>query len=278
MSFLRLCDDDPLLSTLRDVFDCHPIGVPDERVLPLTVVASDGSKSRFRGALSPLLVGAPVMDVPIAFADMSNLSLKRTNAIKTDLGLKILEGFLSGFGLPSAGIKASFSGATKLSFAFKEVRRQYIDVNLLGRRLATQRLDLKNPAASIFGEGGYEFLLLDSVIQSRDFMLSVESNAGARFSVDIPALQEIVQKADAGISIDGSTQKEVFFRGPKHLTFAFACVRLFVDANGTITALPPADKVPALKGYLASSPDRIIHYTPDRVLLGSIPALLTFDP
>jgi hypothetical protein len=278
VSFLRLCDNDPLISTLRDVFDCQPISVPDERIVPMTVVASDGSQSRFRGALASLLVGTPTLDVLVSISDMANLTIKRSNGVKIDLGLKILEGFLNGFGLPSAGIKAKFVGALAVSFAFKEVRRQYIDVNVLGRRLALRKLNVENPAAAIFGAGGFEFLVVDSVIQSRDFVMTVEKAASGDFSVDIPVIQEIVQETNVGMSVTSSTKLDVSFNGPKHLTFAFACVRLFVDAGGAITAMPPADKVPALKGYLASSRNIVVHYTPDRVLLSPDPGLLSFDP
>jgi hypothetical protein len=278
VSFLRLCDNDPLISTLKDVFDCQPIGVPDERIVPMTVIASDGSKSHFRGALADLLIGTPTLDVPVSMSDMANLKIKRSNGVKIDLGLKILDGFLSGFRLPSAGIRAKFEGALAVSFAFKEVRRQYVDVNVLGRKLALHKLHIGNPAAAIFGTGGFDFLVLDSVIQSRDFEMTVEKATSADFSVDIPVIQAIVQTTNVGMSVTSSTKLGISFNGPKHLTFAFACVRLFVDASGAITAMPPADKVPALKGYLASSRNMVVHYTPDRVLLSPDPSLLSFDP
>jgi hypothetical protein len=278
MSFLRVCDNDPLISTLRDVFDCQPIRVPDERVVPMTVLASNGSQSRFRGGLAAHLAGSPTLDVPILKSDMANLTLRRSNGVKVDLGLKILDGFLSGFGLPSAGITAKFQGASEVSFAFQDVRRQYIDIGMLGRVLARHKLDLKSPAAAIFGADGFEFLVIDSIIQSRDFVITVEKSAKTDFAVDIALIQEIVQKANVGMSVASSTKLDVSFNGPKFLTFAFACVRLFLDANGAITAMPPADKVPALRGYLDSSPNLVVHYTPDRVLLNPTPGLLSFDP
>ena len=46
MAFLDLCYD-PLVKALQEVFGTTIVRVPEERVRPLTVVASDGRRSSF---------------------------------------------------------------------------------------------------------------------------------------------------------------------------------------------------------------------------------------
>ncbi|HET9983364.1 MAG TPA: hypothetical protein VFQ38_07245 [Longimicrobiales bacterium] len=105
---LPLCSNDPLVKTLQDVFGANIVRVPEERIRPVVVLASDGKKTSFRGELAPLLVGGAPIDVPVAESQMASVSGKRSKSVDLGLGLKILGGFLQALGVPSAGIGAQF--------------------------------------------------------------------------------------------------------------------------------------------------------------------------
>src|SRR5262245_25223330 len=128
MAFLKLCDD-KLVTTLRDVFNANIVRVPEERVRPLTVIASRDGRSDFRGALALLLKNGQPLSVQMQNSRVADVSGKRSRLISLDLGLQILEGFLKGFGVPSAGLATKFSGASAVSFTFKDVNRAYVDSN-----------------------------------------------------------------------------------------------------------------------------------------------------
>src|SRR5688572_15137862 len=76
MARLALCGGDPLLETLRDVFDATPLRVPEDRVTTLCVVATDGRHSRFLGAVEPLLSGDGAIDVPAQESLIASLTGK----------------------------------------------------------------------------------------------------------------------------------------------------------------------------------------------------------
>ncbi len=278
MSFLGLCDGDPIVNALRDVFGANIVRVPEERIKPLRVVASSDDKSSFRGELTPLLKGNVALNIPVTTSQMADISGKRSRKVNIDLGLEILDGFLKGFGITSAEIGIKFQGASEVSFSFKNVVRNYIDIGLLGKALAGQKVEKENPAARIFfDDTDYSFLVIDSVITSSDFLISVDKSSDSGFKLDIPTIQNIVNKANVGVQVTTTNDYDIVFKGPEHLTFAFSCVKLYLDADGTIMSMPPAYDVPALKIFLAKKETHVIEYSPDRVLLNAKPALLSWD-
>lgn len=275
---LPLCKSDPLVDTLKDVFGANIVRVPEERIRPLTVLASDGSRTSFRGALAPALVGAEALDVPVDDSTMANVSGKRSSSVKLDLGLKILGGFLAALHIPSAGIEAQLEGAKQVSFSFQDVKRLYVDPTALGHQLSGRVVDRQNPAVSIFFGDDWTFLVVDSAITSRDFSINVEKAATQGFRVDVPTIQQIVSEANAGVQVQSTSGTDLVFKGDAYLTFAFTCVRLFLDADGRIDAMPPADDVPPLtRGRGAVAPGHVVRRTPDRVVLTAKPAMLDLE-
>jgi len=247
MALLKLCDGDPIVKTLMEVFNASIVRVPETRVQPMSVVAAKDSKSSFRGRLAPLLLEDDVLEVPEAKSQMTNIKGKRTKSVKTDVGLKILEGFLTGFGLPGATIGAQFAGASEVTFAFNDVVRTFVDTGVLGRQLIGKHVNKENPAAAIFfGEDSYEFLVLDSVIGSSDFTIAVSKSNDKAFKLDLPAIQNVVKEANVGVSVSTTTNYDLTFKGPEHLTFAFSAVRFHLTKDGTVDAMPPGGSIHSL--------------------------------
>jgi hypothetical protein len=280
MAYLGLCPD-PLLQTLRDVFGANIVRVPEERIQPLSVIASKEGRAKFRGALAPLISGEPEMAFdPAHFitSQMADVSGKRSRKVNLELGLQILEGFLQGFGIPAAGVSSKFRGASEVSFSFKNVKRCYIDNNWLGRILAGRFIDKNNPAAEIFfRDDGYSFLVIDSVITSSDFSISVDRASARNFSLDVPAIQTLLSQAKAGVEVTTSSGYDLIFQGAKELSFAFSCVQLYLNKQGKITSMPPEFDVVLERSLLSSASGHELLYSPDRVLLGEKPGLLAWD-
>lgn len=276
---LGLCYNDPLVTTLREVFGANIVRVPEERIRPVTVLASHGRTTAFRGALAPLLAGGAPIDVPVQESRMANVSGRRSVSVQLDLGLQILGGFLKAFQIPSAGIVAQFDGARKVSFQFQDVKRFFVDTGELGQQLGGRVVDRDNPAAGILFDDDWKFLVVDSVITSSDFAIHVDEATRAGFAVDLPAVQRIVSGANAGVHVESASGRELLFKGDTQLTFAFTCVRLFLSPDGRITAMPPAGDVPAL----AARPRRSAaaegegRDAPARVLLMQAPAMIDVD-
>jgi hypothetical protein len=281
MSFLGLCEDDPIIKTLRDVFGQNIIRVPEERYRLLAVLAARDDKAYYRGSLPPLITGEPFVLDPALVADsrMVNIAGRRSRIVDLDLGVQILEGFLSGIGVPPAGVKAKFEGVTKVSFRFEDVVRKWVDINSVGALLQGRKVDSANPAAAIFfGDEEYSFLVLDSVITSTDFTIAVERSSSVDFRLDVPAFEELVGNASVGVSVSSSNHLDLTFKGTRQLAFAFSCVRFALTDDGTIRALVPEAEVGALHTRDARHPAaHAPRYSADRVLLTAVPALIDIE-
>ncbi|MBX6363991.1 MAG: hypothetical protein IRZ00_09000 [Gemmatimonadetes bacterium] len=276
---LGLCYNDPLVATLREVFGANIVRVPEERIRPVTVLATHGRTTAFRGALAPLLADGAPIDVPVQESRMANVSGRRSTSVQLDLGLQILGGFLKALQIPSAGIAAQFDGARKVSFQFQDVMRLFVDTGELGQRLRGRVVDRDNPAARILFDDDWKFLVVDSVITSSDFAIHVDEATRPGFALDLPAVQRIVAEANADVHVESASGRDLTFRGDKPLTYAFTCVRLFLSPDGRITAMPPAGDVPALAALLrpSAAAEREPRDAPARVLLVQAPAMIDVD-
>jgi hypothetical protein len=277
-----LCSGDPIITTLRSVFHANIVEIPEERIRPLSLVAKIGSsKTSFRGVLSAALK-APTnySDPPINESTMANVSGTKSRQVDAKVGLQILGNFLSGFGVSPIGIDAAFTGATKVSFSFNKVIRYWIDDDVLGSELTGSVLDKANPGAAIFFQPGgkYTCFIIDSTITSSDFTISVDQSSGGNFQIKLPAIQQIVQNAQANMSVASSSSTSISFTGQRQLAFAFSCISAQLDSDGRILALQPGGDLPSIEGILATGDStgsgELFVRRPAHALLTRVPVML----
>lgn len=235
---MKLCPD-PVVERLREVFEANILKVPEERFQPLVMIYRADRKNHYWGALSQIVEG-DVLDLydTISQSRLSDVSGKITKSTNVSVGLKILEGFLKGFGLPATSIAAQFAGASKVAFSFKNVLRHYIApaamVEFLnGTPLDTNRSDVQQ----VIG-GEAQLYVIDSIITSSDFSIHVTSSNSSDLNLDIPAIQDLVAQSNTGIKVQKETDTAITFQGDKGLTFAFTCLLLDIDAAGRVTLRP----------------------------------------
>jgi hypothetical protein len=154
MALIPLCTGDPLLDTLRETFAATPVRIPETRIQPLSALAATSDNASFRGQLEPLLAGRHGLEVPVAESPMAALAGKRSRSIRWSVGLKILDGFLQGLGLPGGSLAANMRGAERVSYSFANLLRRFVDLNQLGQALSGRRIRRTNPAAAIFFDQG----------------------------------------------------------------------------------------------------------------------------
>jgi len=288
MSLFPVCDD-PVIRTLRRVFRANIVRIPEQRIRPLCVIAKNKKAVTFHGTLDPLLIHQHenrLTGLKVERSKMANVSGTRSRHVNADLGLDILDGFLRGFGLPSAGIRAEFRGASKVSFSFNRVQRTFIDPGDLGQSLKGARIDSENPAAASFlGQAHSKLLVIDAVIGSSDFSIRVEDSTETGFKLNVPAIENLVINAKPEFRITSNSGLEIEFRGREDLGFAFSCLQLDLSTRGKIHGLSSAGKLPVL-GLTPSQSDGMrkhptgegIHaYSPARCYLYSRVGLVEWD-
>lgn len=278
MSIINLCQRDPLLNLLYDLFHANVVRVPDARIQPLAVIAQRGSRSFFRGDLLPLLSDQrPLSAEPITTV-LSDLSGRRSRRVTLDLGLHLLRGFLRGFGLPGADLTSALGDGATLAFALPAIRRVAVDVNALGRELAGRTIDFHNPAAVAFratepfrATEAYQLLLIDAVLTSAQLSIVIGGGNGQSLGFDLSMLKKLAAEVGATFETRHNAEAELTFSSPHALTFAFSCVRLFLDEAGAIAAMPPDHGRRTLGG------DPQPGDAPERAMLSMGPGLVLWD-
>lgn len=287
MAFLKLCSGDEIVDTLREVFGANIIRVPEERIQPLSVIAVCDKKTGFRGALENILDGSSGPGTPrtplgtdlVLNSHMANLSGKKTTSVDVKLGLEILDGFLQGFGIPGAVVSVHFGQVSSVSFSFQEVIRKYLDIGVVGRLLSGRIVDFSNPAAAIYRpKGECDLLVVDSLICSRSFVIHADRAHNVDFHAKLPEIRRCLG-AQSAVQISSATGLDLSFQGDRDLGFAFSCVRLCLDKKGKITDMPPGKEVALMFRDFRLSHKAQPHlvYSPDRVLLGKSPGMISFD-
>jgi hypothetical protein len=226
MAFFRICQNDTT-DALRKMFNATPLKVPEASVQPLLIIAERNGKTDKRGELKHLLADAAAFKIKPKEDPVADVSLEKTRSVDWDFGLKLLEGFFQGFGIPSASVAAKLDMAREISLSFHNVKRRWIDKNELGSALRGKTIDLMHPALGIFlGGDAYNMLLVTDVIVSNGFSINVEKSKNGNLSAEIPAIQQIVNEAKAGVDVKSSSTNSISFQGKDFLTFAFSCVKL----------------------------------------------------
>jgi len=276
VSRFKLCPKDPLVNTLRATFGANPVRIPELRIQPLCVVAAKGDKAAFRGDLKHLVLGD---FKPPKWAKtespMADVRTNRSGRVDFTLGMDILDKFLSGFGVPAPEISACFEGVKEVEFSFGDVVRNWVDDNWLGRALEGRSINLQNPAARIYiDEPGWRLLVINSVIRSRDFTITVKRRRSKSVGIDLGAIGELVGKAKSDISVSFASSSAVTFTGPHHLTFAFTTLEFHLDDSGAISAMPPGSDWTTLA---VEGGDYVPTPSPWSIELSEGPAMIEWD-
>jgi hypothetical protein len=116
--------------------------------------------------------------------------------------------------------------------------------------------------------------VIDSIITSSQFTISITKDRAASFAIDMPTIEAIVGSTDAKMKVSSAGMRQLTFRGPEALTFAFTTVHLFVDDNGVILATPPGTDSVVLS---LAADDRMLTYGLDHVELCDAPAMVEWD-
>ncbi|MBC7923418.1 MAG: hypothetical protein H7Z75_20260 [Ferruginibacter sp.] len=253
---LFVCKD-PITRALRDFMPTfHLIRVPESAIQPLVVLVKDPDQKanalRRVGPLSDLLANAP--DEPILDSRMADLSGKKSTDVKVDLGLQIVSGFLSGFGVNPPSLKAVFDQVSTLSFSFEDVHRQFIDQTKLGDMLLNQPVELANPAVATVREGG-RCLVIDSEVVSNNFSVRAERTTDANFAFDLGDIKNILEAGAQKVAVKATNEKTIQFKGEAPLAFAFTCVELFFDDAGQVTKFLSVKPGKQSVGFGASEED-----------------------
>lgn len=234
---LFVCKNDPVTKTLRDLFPAHLLRIPEAFIQPMVVLIKDPESNRNRlrrvGPLTNVLTQPMGSPPDVQDSRMSDISGKRTQKVDLDLGLKLVQGFLNGFGVNMPSLGLAFESVQTVSFSFENVHRHFVDQGLLGSQLVGNAVNLNNPAVAVIQEGG-RCLVVDSVIVSNNFTVKAEETSSSDFEFNLGDIQNLLGAEDQKVKVDKTSEKTLSFKGEDPLTFAFSCIELTLADDGRV--------------------------------------------
>lgn len=244
MAFLGLCQEDPILRALRNTFHANIVRVPSEQIVPFGAVAFRKGNARYLGHVAPLLDPATPLNAEaddVRPAVVTGVTGTLTRSVDWGLGLTILQGFFEGFGFPAGGLEAVFQGTEEVSFSFNKVQKSFVDVTRLGELLIGKRFNRKNAVVeSFYGDTPNDLLVLDAVIQSCDFSVHVKKASTAKFKLKTAELTAQLGDLKGHFKLKDSSDRHLSFgSNDSYLTFAFSCVRFYLDEHGNTDLIDP---------------------------------------
>ncbi|WP_461067005.1 gasdermin [Spirosoma horti] len=232
-----------LLETIKDTFDANPVRIPEERLQPLTLLGKISNKAYFLGNMYNIENETLLEDKPnINKSKLANVSSKKSKKVNLDIGINILDGFLKGFGINAnlfGEIKNHFANVKSLSFSFDDVNRFYIEPIELFSWLQNKDIIIKSPVLQPFMQEENSLYVIDSIITSKSFSISIENKLDNNVETTIPSLQKILATTDVKVETTSASQTGITFKGNKNLTFAFSCFNISWDKSGKINTLMP---------------------------------------
>jgi hypothetical protein len=234
MSFLKLCKSDPLLSILKEHFDASLVRIPKSSVKPYLVLGYRDGKLNTLGQLEKLFVGELAERPKVRVEEVTEkIEGEKSGNMSSDFGIKILDGFLEGFNLPSAGFKSAFSKAKNMAYSFDKVRSEFIESLELGSLLGEMELDSSNLSLRPFiKDNKNRLFVVVRTYQSKSFNIHFDKSFESNLNAEIQGLKELIDLDESSFSVNKEEKGGVNFEGKKYKTFAFQLVELEVDEDG----------------------------------------------
>jgi len=241
MSKFFECQNDPIIKTLYKLFDAHILRIPEERILPCSVLACKKNEAFYAGQLEHYVKNLELKKSDVRESKMANISGKSSSSVNLKIGISCLDSFLKGFGVTAPNIKSAFSDDALLSFSFNNVVRYYIDFARLGNLIGTSQLDNNNPSCNVFltKSLAYKMLVIDSVIACNEFTITSQSKKNSITKIKASLLENVLSSAEGQLNLKQIDESSVTFIGQKHLSFAFSCIQVNLSDQGEIQCFPP---------------------------------------
>lgn len=243
------------------------VRVPKSDVLPLLLLSRAGRVLDRFGRLDTVLVGGGSVPLPPIQTDLpaANISGRSSSALRLGVGLSILGDFLSAIGVSPVGLEAAYSRASRVSFEFRDVVEDRIEIAALDRYLADADLNTHTVHAARLLDSD-DLYVVTSTLKTDKILVKAWDSQERSVALDVSAVQDIVG-AQVGVSASGEEEQLITFAGPARLVFAFqACRMRYVD--GDYRALAPANRVSMRDGVLPGADDDLLVVDAPFVRLG----------
>jgi hypothetical protein len=229
---------DPLLNLFLERYHLNLLSVPRENIDVGELYIHDGTRTAAAGKLAAFL--ARPFDMPAAIRGESLATLAGTlsNSVEAEVGLGLLDGFLTALGATAALAQAKArwqaNGARSLRFKLQEATRDSVDAGRLGLALIDNALAAHHPLVDEHSR----YYLVAAVVRSASLTVAFEDEHGK--ALDLGADLTGMGSAGIGLAIARGASGEVTFAGKKPLALGVELYELLARGERIRMRLPDA--------------------------------------
>jgi hypothetical protein len=234
--------NDPAVTYLRNL-NYNVLRHPRADLAPLDVLGRTNSAAERLGALDAVWK-TPVAKPKPKPITSANVKGQSTASIKGSLGIKVLDGLLSGFGVGGVGGKFSLSGSKGMRFHFEKPIVLGIDVFVIGKYLGEGDLDQTNPAVDrYFYNESAEVFIVTEVLRTNKLTIEFEAGGAGSAAADVSALQGLLQP-QLEVARDKKRDSAITIATREPLSFGFKAQAVqYVDGKWTLEGFVEAGTV-----------------------------------
>jgi len=210
-------------------FGYNVVRLPRTDISPLQLFCKANGRLEPLGEITGLLNPGVNIKLPAIKRDeqMAAISGEQTGGLSLEVGLSILGNILGAMAGTKIGLDAQYKNASKLTFEFRDVLGDSVDIIELDKFL-------NDAGANSFSKhileklNDDEIYLITSVIKSKTIGVDASDEHDASVSVDASAISQALGPK-IGTKIDASNSSKITYSGQQELVFGFKAIRLVYE-------------------------------------------------
>jgi hypothetical protein len=219
MGFWNRKTSDPLLSLMLERYNLNLLSIPRENATVCDLYMQEGNSQRIStpGHVANFLTGEFQMPQLRTGETMADVGGTTSRDASGKAGINFLEGFLNALGPVGLGtkVKGSYEGHSlnKITFAFQNPIRDYVDAFELGKKLIRHTIMKEN---ALFGKDR-RYYIVTGVAKSPSISILTEGNSKHVMDIDAEIMK--LAEASGGVSVENKAAGQINFKGQKNLAF-----------------------------------------------------------
>jgi hypothetical protein len=258
--------NDVLVRRFLDRYKLNLLALPGRRVRCGSVYVQQDGRLTAPGMLEDLIEPEVKLKKPFVENDLPDLSGRWSESISADVGIGLLESFLSALGAVGlvdelkASVKATRS--RNVAFRFRKVGRESLNPLALGNALIGHRFVPSNP----WVRDGNRYFAVAAVVRSASISIQGRDKGGS--TVDLGVGVATVADANAAVQVEHAGASEVVYSGSMPLAIAVELYELrWNEEREELDFLTPKGPVSVLGAAEDNIPDPVFLGDNDEVLI-----------
>jgi hypothetical protein len=235
---MALCND-PAVNYLRNL-SYNVLRHPRADLEPLDVLGRTAKAAERLGPLEKVWKTSKPKPTPKQI-DAADVKAQSTGSLRGTLGVKVLGGLLSGFGVGGIGGKFGLSGSKGISFHFEKPELFGVDVLSIGDYLSEGDLDASNVAVErYFCDDAADVFIVSEVLRTKKLTIQFEAENQSKAEADVTALEGLL-KPQLEIARDTKRTSAITVEAKTPLCFGFKAQSVqYSNGKWTIEGFVPA--------------------------------------